>query len=121
MKSLVLLMALGLFGAGAAWGGPVKPADHFFTASDGVTLHYLESGEGPALIFIPGWTMTADIWEKQMDFFSARYRVVALDPRCQGQSQKTTQGLTVLRRSQDIQELTHQIKAAKVLWVGWSM
>ena len=121
MKSLYLLMALGLLGAGAAWGDSVKPTDHFFTASDGVTLHYLEAGEGPTLIFIPGWTMGADIWEKQMDFFSGQYRVVALDPRCQGQSQKTTQGLTVLRCSQDIQELTERIKGSKVLWVGWSM
>jgi microsomal epoxide hydrolase len=121
MKSFHLLMALGLLGAGVAWGDPVKPADHFFTASDGVTLHYLEAGEGPTIIFIPGWTMGAGIWEKQMDFFSGQYRVVALDPRCQGQSQKTAQGLTVLRRAQDIQELTERIKGSKVLWVGWSM
>ena len=32
----------------------------FFTTSDGVKLHYLESGAGPTILFVPGWTMPAE-------------------------------------------------------------
>ncbi len=99
----------------------VPTTDHFFTASDGVTLHYLEAGQGPTLVFIPGWTMPADIWAAQTAFFSTRYQVVVLDPRCQGKSQIITQGLTVLRRARDIQELLTQLKASKPVLIGWSM
>lgn len=45
----------------ASAGAEIKSL--FFVTSDGVRLHYLEAGEGKALIFIPGWTMPAEIWE----------------------------------------------------------
>jgi non-heme chloroperoxidase len=99
----------------------VPTTDHFFAASDGVTLHYLEAGQGPTLVFIPGWTMPGDIWAAQTAFFSTHYQVVVLDPRGQGKSQITTQGLTVLRGAQDIQELLDQLKVPKPVLVGWSM
>lgn len=59
----------------------------FFTTSDGVRLHYLEAGTGPALIFVPGWTMPAEIWEAQLRDLSREFRVIALDPRSQGASE----------------------------------
>ena len=64
----------------------------FFTTSDGVRLHYLEAGSGPAIIFQPGWTMPAEIWRSQIDYFARNYHVVALDPRSQGDSDKPTDG-----------------------------
>lgn len=39
---------------------------NYFTTSDGVQLHYLEAGSGPPLVFVPGWTMPAWIWEPQL-------------------------------------------------------
>lgn len=50
----------------------------FVTTSDGVKIHYLEAGsaEGvtnsPAIQFVPGWTMPADIWEHQIRYLSRR-------------------------------------------------
>ena len=62
-----------------------KPAakSGYFTSSDGVRLHYLEAGSGPAIVFVPGWTNPAWIWEPQIRNFSKKYRVVALEPRFQ--------------------------------------
>ena len=114
-------MAVSAFLALGSWKPAFStPTDHFFTTSDGVKLHYLEEGRGPWLIFIPGWTMPADIWEKQIRYFSEDCHVVALDPRCQGESEITGQGLNVLRRSQDIEELIQFLKAKNVALVGWS-
>lgn len=53
-----------------------------FTTSDGVKLHYLEAGKGLAIVFVPGWTMPAWIWEGQIHHFAEHYQVVVLDPRC---------------------------------------
>jgi len=45
----------------------------FFKTSDGVRIHYLEAGSGRPIVFIPGWTMPAWIWQKQIDEFSKKY------------------------------------------------
>ncbi|MGC1476594.1 MAG: alpha/beta hydrolase, partial [Terriglobales bacterium] len=62
----------------------------FFKTSDGVRIHYLEAGSGRPIVFIPGWTMPAWIWQKQIDEFSKKYHVIAVDPRSQGESDKPT-------------------------------
>jgi non-heme chloroperoxidase len=118
LSGLVMGAALCLGAASHAFSAPT---DRFFTTSDGVKLHYLEEGQGPWLFFIPGWTMPADIWEKQIAFFAKDCHVIALDPRCQGESQITDQGLNVLRRSRDIRELIQFLKADQVVLVGWSL
>lgn len=93
----------------------------YFKTSDGITLHYLESGAGTPLVLIPGWTMPAEIWKPQIDFFSRRFRVVALDPRSQGESQVASSGHNPERRAQDIKELLDVSGKDKVVLVGWSL
>jgi hypothetical protein len=34
----------------------------------------------PSILFVPGWTMPAWIWQRQIDYFAHDYRVVAMDP-----------------------------------------
>jgi pimeloyl-ACP methyl ester carboxylesterase len=47
-----------------------------FRTSDGVELRYLEAGSGPTLVFVPGWTMPAEIWEHQLRHFASTHRVL---------------------------------------------
>lgn len=110
-----LLLAVPLLSAAL----PVK--DGFITTSDGVRLHYLESGSGPTIVFVPGWTLPAEIWEHQIRHFAKSYRVIALDPRSQGKSQQTTEGHYPERRAQDIKELVDQLNLAPAVLVGWSL
>jgi len=93
----------------------------FIITSDGVRIHYLEAGKGPPIVFVPGWTMPAEIWEPQIARFSNNYRVVAVDPRSQGESDRPTEGHYPERRAQDIKELAEQLRLAPVVLVGWSM
>jgi non-heme chloroperoxidase len=93
----------------------------FFTTSDGVKLHYLESGAGPAILFVPGWTMPANIWQPQIEYFSRNYHVVAIDPRSQGDSEKTPDGNYPGRRAQDYKELIDHLGVPQVVMVGWSL
>lgn len=98
-----------------------EPKSAFFTTSDGVKLHYLESGRGPAIVFIPGWTMPARIWESQIKYFERNYHVIAVDPRSQGESEKTDFGNYNARRAQDYRELIEYLKLKNVVLVGWSL
>ena len=95
--------------------------DGSFKTSDGVKLHYLEAGSGPAIFFEPGWSMPAWIWDPQFKYFAEHFHVVALDPRSQGDSDKPTEGNSCERRAQDIKELLEHLKLDHVVLVGWSL
>jgi non-heme chloroperoxidase len=93
----------------------------FFKTSDGVRIHYLEAGSGQPIVFIPGWTMPAWIWQKQIDEFSKRYHVIAVDPRSQGESDKPTYGHLPETRARDYKELVDRLGLKHPVLVGWSM
>src|SRR6056297_1022525 len=94
---------------------------NYFTTSDSVKLHYIEAGCGPAIVFVPGFTMPAKVWEPQLTYFASDYHVVALDPRSQGRSEKVTEGHHLVRRGKDIGELIDHLETEQAVVVGWSM
>ena len=75
----------------------------------------------PSILFVPGWTMPAWIWEKQLEFFAKDYRVVAMDPRSQGESSQTHEGLYPAVRARDIKAVVDKLHLTPVVLVGWSM
>jgi non-heme chloroperoxidase len=93
----------------------------FFKTSDGIRIHYLEVGGGRPIVFIPGWTMPAWIWQKQIDEFSKKYHVIAIDPRSQGESDKPTYGHLPETRARDYKELVDHLGLKQPVFVGWSM
>jgi microsomal epoxide hydrolase len=93
----------------------------FFKTSDGIRIHYLEAGSGRPIVFIPGWTMPAWIWQKQIDAFSKKYRVIAVDPRSQGESDKPNYGHLAETRARDYKELVDHLALKQPVLVGWSM
>ena len=76
----------------------------FVTSGDGTRIHVLADGEEAlaAVLFVPGWTMSAEIWRPQMEHLAGRYRVVAMDPRGQGESDKPAEGLYPAGRARDL-------------------
>lgn len=107
----------------AAPGASAWAADRQFTTSDGVRLHVIEAGPPGAqtLVFVPGWTMPAWIFGPQIQAFSRRYHVVALDPRGQGDSEVPADGYDYRRRGQDVGELIQALGNRPVVLVGWSL
>ena len=97
------------------------PKSAFFKTSDGISIHYLEAGSGKPIVFIPGWTMPAWIWQKQIDEFSKKYHVVAVDPRSQGESDKPSYGHLPETRARDYKELVDQLGLKHPVLIGWSM
>ncbi|MEO7404766.1 MAG: alpha/beta hydrolase [Burkholderiales bacterium] len=96
----------------------------YFTTSDGVRLHYLQGGQGQTLVFVPGWSMPADIFAPQLERFARTHRVIAFDPRSQGRSAIAASGHNPERRGDDLAELIAKIGAGaggSLVLVGWSL
>ena len=56
-------------------------------SADGVKIAYTAAGEGdPALVFIHGGLADRTFWSSQMEFFSGRHKVIALDLGGHGES-----------------------------------
>lgn len=91
--------------------------------AEGVSLRVIEAGkpsDGSALVFIPGWSTGADIWQHQLDAFAKTHRVIAFDPRSQGESTKMTSGNTPEVRAQDLHTLLERLGVQRPILIGWS-
>ena len=74
-------------------------------SADGVKIVYAAKGEGePALVFIHGGLADRTFWSNQMEAFSNRYKVIALDLAGHGES-------GVNRRTWSLQACGHDVKA----------
>ncbi len=121
MKLILVLLCIVLVSTVVAQSTTPAAKSAFFKTSDGIRIHYLEAGSGQAIVFIPGWTMPAWIWQKQTDEFSKNYHVIAVDPRSQGESDQPTYGHMPETRSRDYKELVDHLGLKQPVLVGWSM
>ena len=117
---LCVVLAVGLCGRDAS---AQSARSVFVTTPDGAKIHCIDAGRGPApaVLFVPGWTMPAEIWEPQLAFLQTMYRVVAMDPRGQGRSSAASDGLYPAARARDIKAVVDELRLAPLVLVGWSM
>jgi len=115
-----LILWVSTAAALSAQNRPIPISGGFIDTSDGVRIHYLEAGRGPALLFVPGFTGAAEFWESQIRTFSTSNRVIAMDPRSQGDSEKTYNGNFTERRARDIRDVITSLNLAPVVIVAWS-
>src|SRR6266550_9512621 len=88
-----------------------------------VSLRVIEAGTPdaePVLVFIPGWSTGADIWRHQIETFAKTHRVIAFDPRSQGESTKTSSGNTPEIRAQDLHAFLERLGVRRPVLIGWS-
>src|SRR5262245_6541576 len=88
-----------------------------------VSLRVIEAGKPdalPVLVFIPGWSTGADIWRHQIETFAKTNRVIAFDPRSEGESTKTTSGNTPETRAQDLHALLERLSVRRPVLIAWS-
>jgi len=92
-----------------------------FTTNDGVRLHYLEAGSGKPLVLIHGWSQCAEEFKHQIAGLSDRYRVIAIDQRGHGDSEKPGFGYRIQRLAKDLQDLLVSLNLQDVTVLGHSM
>ena len=121
-RAVVLLIAVICLGSIRA-SVESNTGSHNVEVGDGVSLRVIEAGKagtGPELVFIPGWSTGADIWRHQIDTFAKTHRVIAFDPRSEGESTKTTKGNTPETRAQDLHALLERLGVRHAILIGWS-
>ena len=91
------------------------------TTNDGYTLRYDEAGSGQPLVCIPGWSQTAAQFKHQVSGLSDRYRVIAVDMRGHGESDKPDHGYSIERLAKDVQDLLVARNLTGVTVMGHSM
>jgi pimeloyl-ACP methyl ester carboxylesterase len=83
----------------------------------GYKIHYLEKGKGKNLVLIHGFLGSSWLFEAQIDHFSSKYRVIAIDHLGHGKSDKPES------ESYELEDLTQFLEEtlSKIFLVGHSM
>jgi non-heme chloroperoxidase len=115
--SLVVLLIAGP----SAWGKEKGPWKDLSVEIGDIKMHYIEAGSGErVLVFIPGWTMNAEVWKEQIPYFSSRgFRVISIDPRSQGMTTKTESGNTFQQQAADLHAFLQVLKIEHSYLVGF--
>ncbi len=86
----------------------------------GVELYYEERGSGQPLVFVPGWTFTTEVFERQLQHFSQTHRVIVIDPRSHGRSSLTQHGNDYGTHGADLARFITALELQNLVLVGWS-
>jgi 3-oxoadipate enol-lactonase len=86
-----------------------------------IDIHYESAGDGPSLVFIHGLGSSTRDWERQVAFFSSRYRVVTFDCRGHGRSDKPRGPYGIPMFAEDAAGLIKALGIAPAHIVGLSM
>ncbi len=92
-----------------------------FKTNDNVEIYYEVKGEGKTLFMLPGWTCTTNFWKKNVDELSKHFKVVCMDMRGHGESEKVMHSHRISRYAMDVKNLLDYLDLEDVTVLGWSM
>ena len=102
-------------------GGPDPAFKEYEIATNGLSLHVTELGDGPAILFCHGFPDTAATWRRQMHAVAAAgYRAIAPDMRGYGRSSAPADAAmyTPLHTTGDLVGLLDALKIGTASLVG---
>ncbi len=124
-KTVIVIGVLFLCASIAAVAQEAGAASDRFFDSNGVRIRYLEQGEGPPVILIHGYTGNADRHFVNPGVFgnlAVNYRVIALDCRGHGKSDKPTDPRAYgPEMARDLVRLMKHLNIPRAHIVGYSM
>jgi pimeloyl-ACP methyl ester carboxylesterase len=86
--------------------------------ANGVRLHYVSGGKGSPVLLLPGWPQTWWGYHKIMPQLARHHRVIAVDIRGMGASDKPAAGYDKKTMAGDIAGLVRSLGLGKVAVVG---
>ena len=89
--------------------------------NDGTRLSVIDAGGGPPIVILPAWSNAAIEYWRQIVDFSLDHRVIAIDMRGHGESEKTPHGYRVSRFAADLQCVIDTLSIANATLMGHSM
>jgi pimeloyl-ACP methyl ester carboxylesterase len=92
-----------------------------FAVVDGFNIHYVEVGNGPPVMLIPGAFCTYRVWNRIVPILSKDYKILAVDYIGVGDSDKPEEfGYTIQEQADILAEMIRQLDLGKVRLVGSS-
>ena len=82
-------------------------------------LHYEEKGEGEPLVLLHGNGEDGRYFSSQIQFFSSRYRVIAVDTRGHGRSPRGEGALTLSVCADDLKSLLQRLGLDRINLLGF--
>ncbi|MGH8585196.1 MAG: alpha/beta fold hydrolase [Gammaproteobacteria bacterium] len=95
-------------------------AGQYVRVSPDLEIYYEEAGTGTPMVFIPGWTLTTEVFSKQRTYFASRYRAITYDPRGQGRSSKTLDNNHYTQHGADLKALMDILHLKDVVVIAHS-
>ncbi|MFZ6045608.1 alpha/beta fold hydrolase [Pseudomonas sp. CR3202] len=89
--------------------------------NDGCQLHYEDYGRGMPVLLVHGLGSSTRDWEYQIPALAAHYRVIALDVRGHGRSDKPLESYSIATFADDVAALIEHLGLIDVHLVGISM
>ena len=86
-----------------------------------IRINYLDKGAGRPIITLHLALASHRVWTRQFEAFSNRYRMIAIDFRGHGDSDKPKHGYDPVNLVKDIELLMSHLGLAKTLIIGSSM
>ncbi|MDN5860455.1 MAG: alpha/beta hydrolase [Pseudonocardia sp.] len=93
----------------------------FMELDTGIRMHFRDAGEGPPILFVPGFAATVDAWNYQVGDLCDRHRCVCVDLRGHGASDKPASAYTYAEMCADLAALLRGLDLREITIVGWSM
>ena len=87
---------------------------------DHISLHFIQRGEGEPMLLLHGNGEDSSVFSAQMDYFSPKYRVMALDTRGHGKSPRGTAPFSIETFAEDLLDFLDQQGLEKVHLLGFS-
>ena len=85
-----------------------------------ITLYYREKGNKEPFILLHGNGENGAYFKNQIDYFSDRYRVIALDTRGHGKSPRGTAPFTIEQFSRDLYDFMEILEISNAVILGFS-
>jgi pimeloyl-ACP methyl ester carboxylesterase len=104
--------------AAQAAGGANQPIASRSATVDGVTLHYLMAGHGPAIVLLHGYAETSRMWRPLMPRLAANFTIIAPDLPGIGGSQIPGDGLDMTHAANRMHALVKGLGIGKAAVVG---
>ncbi|MCV4342209.1 alpha/beta fold hydrolase [Pseudomonas capsici] len=92
-----------------------------FFEHDGCSLHYEEYGQGEPVLLLHGLGSSCQDWEYQIPALAEHYRVIVMDARGHGRSDKPRERYSIKGFSADVEALIEHLHLGPVHIVGLSM
>ncbi|NRG18566.1 alpha/beta hydrolase [Rhizobiales bacterium] len=89
--------------------------------NDGVRLSVIDTGHGQPFLILPAWSNAAIEYWRQIDDFARDHRVIAVDMRGHGASEKCEHGYRVSRLAADLEDLLSELDVTDAVVMGHSM